>query len=248
MRDSFVMYTEYMDVLESLTAEQAGLLIRAMVRYARDEEPDLSDPVVSAVFLTVKPRMDRDRQKWEETVEKRREAGKQGGRPSKANASDKKQEKAKKANGFSKKQSKAKKAVSVTDSVTDSDSESVNKGELYQDIACAFHDTCKSLPRVRNLNQQRKAHIRNLLKTYTVGDIRAVFEKAEASDFLSGRSGKWNGCGFDWLIKPSNFIKVLEGNYDNKDDKDLLKQWAEGDDDGQETDGDIIDIPAFFVS
>ncbi|MNP53901.1 hypothetical protein D3C76_1484160 [compost metagenome] len=38
----------------------------------------------------------------------------------------------------------------------------------------------------------------------------------EASDFLTGRDGKWGNCGFDWIIKESNYIKILEGNYANK--------------------------------
>jgi len=42
------------------------------------------------------------------------------------------------------------------------------------------------------------------------------FQKAESSDFLSGRTGKWSGCSFDWIISFNNFVKLLEGNYDNK--------------------------------
>ena len=52
-----------------------------------------------------------------------------------------------------------------------------------------------------------------------VGDINKfidVFRKAESSDFLSGRNGKWGGCNFDWLINYNNFIKVIEGTYDNR--------------------------------
>lgn len=79
MRDSFIMYTEYCDMLDAVTAEQAGRLIRAMVKYSRDEDPELSDPVVAAVFATIKPRMDRDREKWEQEVRRRAEAGRKGG-------------------------------------------------------------------------------------------------------------------------------------------------------------------------
>lgn len=86
MRDSFIIYTEYMDVLDSVTAEQAGLLIRAMVRYARDEAPVLEDPVVKAVFATIKPRMDKDREKWEQECERRAEAGRKGGLAKASNA------------------------------------------------------------------------------------------------------------------------------------------------------------------
>jgi hypothetical protein len=46
--------------------------------------------------------------------------------------------------------------------------------------------------------------------------FRRLFQKAQESDFLSGRSGRWTGCNFDWLLKEANMIKVLEGCYDNK--------------------------------
>lgn len=134
----------------------------------------------------------------------------------------------------------------TTVTVTDTDTVPVTDTD-YISITNLFKSICKSLPSIRGLNDQRKKQIKNLLKTYTVNDFETVFRKAEASDFLSGRSGKWQ-CGFDWLIKPSNFLKVLEGNYDNKDKNDALKKWAEGDTDGQEADSNIIDIPAFFVS
>lgn len=85
-RDSFIMYTEYGDMLEAVTAEQAGLIIRAMVNYSRDKAPDLTDPVVNAVFSTIRPRMDRDREKWEQEVKRRAEAGRKGGLAKASNA------------------------------------------------------------------------------------------------------------------------------------------------------------------
>lgn len=34
------------------------------------------------------------------------------------------------------------------------------------------------------------------------------------STFLRG-DGKWNGATFDWILKPMNLQKILEGNYDD---------------------------------
>ncbi len=65
------------------------------------------DGMTRMAFSFIKVQMDRDSEKYQATVEKRRESGKLGGRPStKANGLS---EKAKKANGFSEKQTKAKK-------------------------------------------------------------------------------------------------------------------------------------------
>ena len=52
--------------------------------------------------------------------------------------------------------------------------------------------------------------------TYLDLKHRKECKKAEASDFLTGRNGGWGGCGFDWILKPANLSKILEGNYDNR--------------------------------
>ena len=39
------------------------------------------------------------------------------------------------------------------------------------------------------------------------------------SSFLKGQNNRNWTITFDWLIKPNNFIKVLEGNYDDKENK-----------------------------
>ena len=47
---------------------------------------------------------------------------------------------------------------------------------------------------------------------------------SESSDFLSGRNGAWPGCSFDWLINYNNAIKVIEGAYDNKQQRNKQKE------------------------
>ncbi|NLX87272.1 MAG: hypothetical protein GXY97_09030 [Clostridiales bacterium] len=79
-----------------------------------------------------------------------------------------------------------------------------------------YHDLCPSLPKVRVVTEKRKKLLKARLGKYSISQIEDVFRKAEASDFLSGRSGKWTSCNFDWLLNENNFVKVLEGNYDNK--------------------------------
>lgn len=85
----------------------------------------------------------------------------------------------------------------------------------YQEIVDLFNNTCKSLPKVRALTDARRAAIKSRLNRYTVDDLKTVFEKAEASSFLKGTDGGWK-ASFDWLIKESNMVKVMEDNYVDK--------------------------------
>ena len=96
----------------------------------------------------------------------------------------------------------------------------------YDEIMKDFHATCPDLSGIRALNDARKTKIRSLVKELDKLKIfpgvepekklHVIFQAAQNSDFLSGRSGKWNGCSFDWLINKTNALKVLEGQYQNK--------------------------------
>ncbi|AWK52231.1 hypothetical protein DIC82_15040 [Clostridium beijerinckii] len=86
----------------------------------------------------------------------------------------------------------------------------------YELIINMFNSTCKSLPRVKARNKTRDKHIKTIFRSLGINKIKELFIMTESSDYLSGRSGKWPNCGFDWIIKESNYIKVLEGNYNRQ--------------------------------
>lgn len=85
----------------------------------------------------------------------------------------------------------------------------------YQSIISLFNSICTSLPKVTKVTEERKRRIKAAYKQIN-GDFQAFFERIEKSEFLTGKNGKWDGCSFDWILKPSNMIKIIEGNYDNK--------------------------------
>ena len=77
-----------------------------------------------------------------------------------------------------------------------------------------FNTICISLPQVKLLTTTRVAHIKTLLSTLEKSGLSVIdyLKLVERSDFLSGRSGKWR-ASFDWIITPSNAVKIIEGNY-----------------------------------
>jgi len=87
----------------------------------------------------------------------------------------------------------------------------------YREIFC---ENCPSLPKPQktvNWTEARKKALRS--KKVSQEEFRDVCKKIERSDFLTGRSGTWAGCSLDWILKPANWQKILEGNYDNDRDK-----------------------------
>ena len=81
------------------------------------------------------------------------------------------------------------------------------------------HDQSGSvMRRLTLMSDQRKGNVRSRIREYG-GDVHMVYkaiDKAMASDFMNGKNGKGWVASFDWMMCPSNFPKVLEGNYDNE--------------------------------
>ena len=108
-KSSLVLPYDFEAVFDYLSVEQAGRLIRAIYAFERrDEEPDFSDDALLDITwkTNVRIKVEHNKRKYQEVVEARREAGKQGGRPK----NEENQNKPKKANGFSENQNKPKKA------------------------------------------------------------------------------------------------------------------------------------------
>ncbi len=66
------------------------------------------------------------------------------------------------------------------------------------------------------LSDSRKKAIKARLNDFGFEDIKRAFALTEQSDFLKGTNTNGWQAGFDWLMKPANLTKVLEGNYENK--------------------------------
>lgn len=57
------------------------------------------------------------------------------------------------------------------------------------------------------------------IKDYGMDSVLKAIDMIGESSFLKGNNTKGWTITFDWLIKPNNFIKVLEGNYSDKQEK-----------------------------
>lgn len=91
-----------------------------------------------------------------------------------------------------------------------------DKNNIYSQITDFYNSICVSYPRLKSLSDSRKKAINARLKTYTIEDVKRLFEMAEDSKFLKGGNDRSWSATFDWLIKDSNMAKVLDGNYKNK--------------------------------
>lgn len=105
----------------------------------------------------------------------------------------------------------------------------------YQTIVRLWNDTCTSLPKVLKINDSRRTKIKTRLAEFgckTAEDTQAflvsLFSRCEQSDFLCGSNNTNWTATFDWLFEnPSNWVKVSEGNYDNRHGSNRAAQRVE---------------------
>ena len=74
------------------------------------------------------------------------------------------------------------------------------------------------IPQVRAIppKSKRTTFLLARLREYGKEALAAVVKKAAASDFLNGGGSRGFVADFEWLFRPNNFPRVLEGTYDNR--------------------------------
>lgn len=87
----------------------------------------------------------------------------------------------------------------------------------YNSILENYHLYCDKLPKVVKLSDERKKHVAARFKDFGYEKIIEVLKATGQSDFLSGRNDKAWKADFDWIFNPTNFLKIIEGKYTNKE-------------------------------
>lgn len=239
MADRFPFMRVYAEMAEQLSKEDRADFYDALVAYALDgTEPAPSTG--AAVFQAARRMID----KWRQTsAAGKARASKTAGRSLDGRwivaGSEKPADCQKSKNAGSEKPAKGEKdkrirlyksnninnnnSLSVsTKTPAKKDSAAEAAAVRPQDVVDLYNGICRSLPKVAKITDERRRHINARLKEHPPEDFRRAFEKAEASDFLSGRAKDWQAT-FDWIIgSPDHFQRILEGVYDDKPKKDAV--------------------------
>ena len=110
----------------------------------------------------------------------------------------------------------------VTVSCTDSVHESSNK---YCSIVEAWNALSNlGIKPIRGIAKKgtRADQLRARIREHGEEAVIEAVDRIRNSDFLQGKNARGWMVTFDWFIKPANFQKVLEGNYDNRAENESL--------------------------
>ena len=89
----------------------------------------------------------------------------------------------------------------------------------HQKIIDLYHEKLPMLTRVKVWSDARRSKLKTRWcedkNRQTLEYWSGLFEFISKSDFLTGKSSEWK-ADLEWIVSPKNFIKIIEGNYENK--------------------------------
>ena len=100
----------------------------------------------------------------------------------------------------------------------------------YEEIIAEYNATCVSLQKVTVLSDKRRKAIKSLYTNKDIGkaNISIAFQMAQESSFLKGENKNGWKATFDWIMNTNNIIKILEGNYaDRNPAVDVTREWLQ---------------------
>lgn len=91
-------------------------------------------------------------------------------------------------------------------------------------VVAAYHEILSTQPRVKAWTKKREGLLAARIKERcsggkpadTIEYWRDLFAKVAQSDFLCGRTKASFSATLEWIVRPENFLKIIEGNYDNR--------------------------------
>ena len=88
MATPFIIYESWSTLITNLPTEQAGELIQALCARQLEQEHEISDPTVNAIYMMISAKMDEDAAKYSEKSAKKSDAAQKRWSKSKAKASE----------------------------------------------------------------------------------------------------------------------------------------------------------------
>lgn len=228
-RDGFIFYRSFWDGIKNLPEEVKIDVITCIMEYALNGvEVDTDNKISKSVFTLIKPQIDANNKKYEN--------GKKGGRPNnqtktKTKPNDNQEITTEKPNDNQTEtevEPKEKDKVKEKEKEKDNDKDkeeidsNVPSGEEtsprvnYKEIVDKYNSILGGkLPKVQSLTEKRKKAIRARISEHGIESIDKVLENVLKSRFLTGYNNRGWSADFDWIFCPSNYVKILEGNYND---------------------------------
>ena len=220
---SFVLYTSYAEILEGLSIEQMGYIFKAILEYKTTKKTTDLPVDLMVVFKFIKNQLDIDEKKYKDKTLKASINGRKGGAP--------------KGNQNAKKQPKQPKTTenkhNDNDNVNVNDNDNVNvfnkevvfekKSDPYtsktkDEFVAEYEKVFKVKPILLAPQLNKLAELKAEVPDFKENMRKAIekLKKIEFSDINFTPSASW-------LLREDNFARVLNGEFDKKENVGLTR-------------------------
>jgi hypothetical protein len=83
----------------------------------------------------------------------------------------------------------------------------------YEFVVENYHSLYPKLNKVQVISDTRKGFMNARVGEYGMDKVISVLRMAGESEFLNGKNDKVWKADFEWIMRPTNFIKIMEGKY-----------------------------------
>ena len=211
-KTSFILFADQAEVINELSDEDAGKLMKAVYNYAATREVPNFEGVLKFVFIPIRQSIDKNTERYNAVVEKRRIAGSKGGKQRVANQ----------ANATFAKQTQANQADNDNDSVyvydNDNNKNVITKKEIKEKVVCegANFNSYSTKPHPdlmfdTEVNKIYKIYEDNCPNLIPVGfGFRDLRKRQRIKEFLNVISGDFDY--FQKVCSKANTLKIIAGN------------------------------------
>ena len=220
-RESFVFYSDFFETLFALPEGECVKVLRAIREYMHGGDYPL-DGAAEVAFIPIRQTMDRDNEKFEKVCEQRSIAGKRSSEMRRRQGDIVTPA----TNVDSVEQSSANATEYESETENEHEEENENGSENHTSVQTLpqFSTVMRSfntafagrLPQIKQMSPGRRKAVKARLEENGAQSLAVVMKNVSESEFLQGKNGHGWHADFDWIFRPANYLKILEGNYNNK--------------------------------
>lgn len=214
-KNSFVLYSDYLEHFKILSDEEAGILIKAIFCYVSglDIDQQRLSPAAKMAFSFIKSQLDRDMKAYEIKCNKNKENGKLGGRPKKTNGFNENQVDNRKTNGFNE---------NHNDNDTENDSDSDTENDSEKKYKNSFLDFWEVYPRKIDKGNAYKKYQARLNDGYSESDLVTAATNYADQCRREKTERKFIKHPKTFLSDTTPFVDYLKN--DHQDKKKIIKE------------------------
>lgn len=221
--DYFCCYHVYREKVAKLSDQEVGRLFRALMKYSETGEPQELAGRESVAFDFIAVDIDKAKEKYKEMCKKNQDNAKSGAgerKRSPATVTD-----CKRPLAIVPKEEIKEEYKDLSDDKSKSIPDGIDRctARQMQPVIDAWNTLGLQQIKLGESTTTRYRQLKARIKSYGLDGVISAIEKIKTSSFLQGDNTRNWVISFDWFIKPNNFPKVLEGNYDERKQPESLK-------------------------